>query len=76
MKLINLLWIKRKITDTVKGVIEFFELKSLQYNPTPPWAFYEEYRDVINEMKSKVDPGLSPYNTAFTGFLMMSLQSR
>ena len=61
---------------TVKGVIEFFELKSLQYNPTPTWAFYEEYRDVINDMKSKVDPGLSPYNTAFSGFLMMSLQSR
>jgi len=61
---------------TVKGVIEFFELKSLQYNPTPTWAFYNEYRDVINNMKSKVDPGLSPYNAAFSGFLMMSLQSK
>ena len=61
---------------TAKGVIEFFELKSLQYNPTPTWAFYEEYRDVINDMKSKVDPGLSPYNAAFSGFLMMSLQNR
>lgn len=62
--------------STVKGVIEFFELKSLQYNPTPTWDFYAEYRDVINEMKSRVDPGLSPYNAAFSGFLMMSLQSR
>ena len=61
---------------TVKGVIEFFELKSLQYNPTPTWAFYNEYRDVINNMKSKVDPGFSPYNAAFSGFLMMSLQSK
>ena len=61
---------------TAKGVIEFFELKSLQYNPTPAWAFYEEYRAIINDMKSKVDPGLSPYNAAFSGFLMMSLDSK
>ncbi len=58
---------------TAKGVIEFFELKSLQYKPTPTWAFYEEYRDVINDMESKVDPSLSPSNAAFSGFLMMSL---
>ena len=61
---------------TAKGIIEFFELKSLQYKPTPTWAFYEEYRDAINNMKSKVDPGLSPYNAAFSGFLMMSLNSK
>ena len=61
---------------TVKGVIEFFELKSLQYKPTPAWAFYKEYRDVINDMKSKVDPSLSPSNAAFSGFLMMSMGSK
>jgi len=61
---------------TTKGIIEFFELKSLQYKPTPTWAFYEEYRAVINEMKSKVDPCLSPYNAAFSGFLMISLENK
>ena len=61
---------------TAKGIIEFLELKSLQYKPTPTWAFYEEYRAVINEMKSKVDPSLSPGNAAFSGFLMMSLMNK
>jgi hypothetical protein len=61
---------------TVKGIIEFFELQSLQYKPTPSWAFYKEYRAVINEMKSKVDACLAPSNAAFSGFLMMSLESK
>ena len=61
---------------TAKGIIETFELKNLKYNPTPTWAFYDEYRAVINEMKSKVDASLSPYNVAFTGFLMRSMLGR
>ena len=61
---------------TAKGIIETFELKNLQYKPTPTWAFYDEYRAAINEMKSKVDASLSPYNVAFTGFLMRSMQGR
>ena len=60
---------------TAKGVIEFFELKTLQYKPAPTWAFYEEYRAIINEMKSKVDSNLAPNNAAFSGFLMMSMES-
>lgn len=36
--------------------------------------FYEGYRDLILDMKSKVDPSLAPSNAAFSGFLMMSLQ--
>jgi hypothetical protein len=58
---------------TVKGIIEIFELKNLHYHSTPTWAFYEEYRAVINEMKTKVDASLSPYNVAFSGFLMRSI---
>ncbi len=61
---------------TAKGVIEFFGLEPLQYKPTPTWAFYEEYRAIINEMKTKVDPSFSPSNAAFSGFLMMSMESR
>ncbi len=60
---------------TAKGVIERFELKSLHYKPAPTWAFYKEYRTIINEMKSNVDPSLAPNNAAFSGFLMMSLEN-
>ena len=58
---------------TTKWAIEHFELTHLTYHPTPTWAFYSAYRDVINEMKTLVDDSLSPANAAFTGFLMMSM---
>jgi hypothetical protein len=61
---------------TVKGVIEYFELENLQYRPTPFWAFYEAYRSIFHEMKSKVDKSLSPTNPAFSGFLFMSVHRR
>jgi hypothetical protein len=64
-------FIKPTIT---KGIIETFELDNLQYKPSPTWDFYKRYRAAINEMKTKVDPSLSPYNIAFTGFLMRSIQ--
>jgi hypothetical protein len=59
---------------TVKGVIEYFELAGLQYKPTPTWAFYDSYRSAFLEMKSKLDPSLSPTNPAFSGFLWMSIR--
>ena len=58
---------------TVKGVITYFELKNLRYQPTPSWNFYEAYRDAFHEMKSKVDKSLAPTNPAFSGFLFMSI---
>jgi len=58
---------------TVKGIIQYFELKSLQYKPTPSWDFYAAYRSIIHEMKSKVDGSLSPTNAAFSWFLLLSL---
>jgi hypothetical protein len=58
---------------TTKDVIEYFELSHLHYHPKPSWAFYDAYRTVINDMKTKVHPSLSPYNIAFTGFLMRSM---
>jgi hypothetical protein len=57
---------------TVKGIIEYFDLKNLQYQPTPTWAFYEAYRSIIHEMKSNVDTSLSPSNAAFSWFLLLS----
>lgn len=61
---------------TVKGVIEYFELESLNYKPTPSWAFYEAYRSAFHEMKSMLDKSLSPTNPAFSGFLLMSIHRR
>ncbi len=58
---------------TTKRVIQTFELEDLQYKPRPTWSFYNQYRDAINEMKTMVDPSLSPSNAAFSGFLMMSM---
>ena len=59
---------------TAKDVIEYFEISHLHYHPQPTWAFYSEYRAVINDMKTKVHPSLSPYSIAFTGFLMRSMR--
>ncbi|GJM12591.1 MAG: hypothetical protein DHS20C12_09940 [Pseudohongiella sp.] len=58
---------------TAKKAIAHFELENLHYRPQPSWHFYEEFRSVINTMKTKVDPSLSPNSAAFTGFLMMSM---
>jgi len=57
---------------TVKGIIEYFALKNLQYKPAPTWAFYASYRSTLHEMKSKVDKSLSPSNAAFSWFLLLS----
>jgi len=57
---------------TTKGIIKFLQL-DIEYKPLPSWAFYEQYRSIINELKTKVDPSLSPNNAAFSGFLMMSI---
>ena len=59
---------------TVKGVIRYFELENLQYKATPSWTFYQAYRSAFHEMKSRLDPSLSPTNPAFSGFLWMSIQ--
>jgi hypothetical protein len=64
---------------TVKGIIQYFELKELQYKPTPSWDFYAAYRSSIHEMKSIVamdhDPSLlAPTNAAFSWFLLLSFR--
>lgn len=58
--------------NTVKNIIAHFRLTNLHYKPTPTWAFYDAYRSTIYEMKSKVDPSLSPTNAAFSWFLLLS----
>ncbi len=57
---------------TAKGVIKYFELKDLEYKPTPSYEFYLKYRSQIIEMRALVDDSLKPNNAAFCGFLMMT----
>jgi len=59
---------------TVKSVIEYFELEGLKYSPKPTYDFYRAYREQINRIKKEVDTSLQIDNTAFCGFLMMSLE--
>jgi hypothetical protein len=56
-----------------KQVIEYLQLTDLHYHPRPTWAFYNEYRAAINEMKSHVEESLARYNIGFTGFLMRTM---
>jgi hypothetical protein len=58
---------------TTKGVLAAFNIDDIKYKPKPSWEFYQRYREIINQMKSEVDPSLSPSNAAFCGFLMMSI---
>lgn len=57
---------------TTKNIIKELNL-DLVYSPLPSWKFYEYYRDIINQMKTKIERSLAPSNAAFCGFLMMSL---
>lgn len=59
---------------TVKGVIEYFELKGLKYSPRPTYEFYKAYREEIHQMKKEVSASLQVDSGAFCGFLMMSMQ--
>ena len=60
---------------TAKKVILTFELEELLYKPQPSWDFYQRYRETILEMKDFVDSSLTPNNAAFSGFLMMAMNS-
>jgi hypothetical protein len=60
---------------TAKGIIQYFELEGLKYNPKPTYKFYEAYREQINSMKKEVNTALHHDNAAFCGFLMMSLEN-
>lgn len=59
---------------TVKNIIKKYELEDLVYRPAPSYEFFVGYRDAINSMKQLVSPLLSPYNAAFSGFLIMTME--
>tara|TARA_Y100001933_G_scaffold248249_1_gene281917 strand:- start:1182 stop:1805 length:624 start_codon:yes stop_codon:yes gene_type:complete len=61
---------------TVKGILKYFEVESFQYTPKANYAFYDDYRRFINDIKSKAGEDLHIDNAAFCGFLMMTIQSK
>lgn len=58
---------------TAKNILKHFEISDPVYKPKPSWEFYRKYRKLINDSKKLVDKNLSPSNTAFSGFLMMTV---
>lgn len=60
---------------TAKRVLSHFGMTDPVYKPAPTWDFYIKYRQLINDAKKDVDKNLSPSNAAFSGFLMMTVQS-
>ena len=59
---------------TVKQVIAFFELDGLRYTPHPNFAFYNDYRAAVNEMRAMLSPLCGPTGAHFSGFLMMAME--
>jgi len=60
---------------TAKGVISTFELEGIVYNSKPTFKFYEAYKKEFLIMKSIVDQRIAPENGAFSGFLMMMVET-
>lgn len=57
---------------TVKGILAYFE-EDLKYVSKPTYAFYSQFRTLINDIKKHTNEALQVDNAAFCGFLMMSL---
>jgi hypothetical protein len=58
---------------TAKGILAYLEVSDLEYRPTPSWAFYKGYLNLLAEIKKEIVPTLSPNNAALSGFLMISI---
>lgn len=59
---------------TTKDIIKFFEISGLEYKAKPTYAFYTRYKQILEEMKSRVDASIGEDNAGFTGFLMMAME--
>ncbi len=60
---------------TVKRVISYYELEDLKYVTKPDWEFYDNYRSRFIQMKSLVSAELQVDNAAFSGFLMIGMET-
>jgi glyoxylate utilization-related uncharacterized protein len=58
---------------TAKSILSHFEIEGIKYSATPNFYFYNEYRNIINEMKANVKGFKVDSNAAFTGFLMIAM---
>ncbi len=58
--------------NTTKLIIEKLEL-DLTYKPAPTWEFYSKFRKYVISMRAETSDVAAPNNSAFCGFLMMSL---
>ncbi|MDK2868759.1 MAG: hypothetical protein PWP38_3074 [Clostridiales bacterium] len=58
---------------TVKGILKYFEVTDIQYTSKPTYAFYSQYRELVNAIKALAHPMLMVDNAAFCGFLMMTM---
>jgi len=60
---------------TTKNIITFFEIEGLVYKPRPSYAFYVQYKKVLESMKAQVgEKIIHDDNAGFTGFLMMAME--
>jgi len=59
---------------TVKGILSYFEVDEFKYTSKANFEFYDQYRQLINEIKVEASEHLKIDNAAFCGFLMMSIK--
>jgi len=59
---------------TVKGILNYFEVDEFKYTSKANYEFYDQYRQLINEIKTTASEHLQIDNAAFCGFLMMSIK--
>lgn len=58
---------------TTKNIIKYFDIKEVIYKPRPSYAFYTEYKKILEKMKKTANLRVQD-NAAFTGFLMISME--
>ena len=59
--------------NTVKAIIDFYELDGLVYRTRPDYAFYEAYRDELAAMRSQVPAYGNSELIAFSGMLFFAM---
>jgi hypothetical protein len=59
---------------TVKNILSFYEVEDITYSSKPSYAFYSTYREMINEIKTHLDPSLQNDNAFLSGFFMIAME--
>jgi len=62
--------------NTVKAIIDYYELPGLSYHSQPDYAFYKAYRDTLLAMKEQVPAFQDVELIAFSGMLWSCLPKR